>query len=220
MSPTLHLVIGNKNYSSWSMRAWMMLRLTGIPFTEVVINLYRPGSREQVAALGGQTGLVPVLIVDGCPIWDTLAITEFLYELSPKIWPASALERARARSYAGEVHSGLNAIRAAMPCNTRARDRIALRTADVDAEIARVAEIWSTGGGGWLFGDFCGADIMFAPVAARFRTYGVRLGGTANGYFQQSLGHPLAQEWFALGELDQTVIEEFELQRRNLGQPS
>src|SRR5262245_35133879 len=211
MSPTLQLVIGNKNYSSWSMRAWMLLHLAETPFTEVAIDLYRPGSREQVFALGGQSGLVPVLIADGDPIWDTLAITEYLYELSPKIWPTGAFDRARARSYTGEVHSGLNAIRAAMPCNTRARDRVAQRTVEVDAEIARVASIWNSGGGNWLFGDFCAADIMFAPVAARFRTFGISLTGVANDYFQRLLGHPLASEWFTLGELEPMVIEQFEL---------
>ena len=214
MSPTLQLVIGNKNYSSWSMRAWMLLHLANMPFTETAIDIYRPGSREQFFALGGETGLVPVLVANGHPIWDTLAITEYLYELSPKIWPTNILDRARARSYAGEVHSGLNAIRAAMPCNTRARDCIALRTDEVDAEIARVAEIWSRGQGSWLFGEFCAADIMFAPVAARFRTYGVRLNGATNDYFHRLLGHPLATEWFALGEVEPMVIEQFELPHR------
>jgi glutathione S-transferase len=207
-------VIGNKNYSSWSMRAWMLLRLAEMPFTEVSVDLYRPGSREQVLALGGQTGLVPVLIADGNPIWDTLAIAEYLYELSHKIWPRRVFDRARARSYAGEVHSGLNAIRAAMPCNTRARDRIAQRTPEVDAEIARVTNIWGGARGKWLFGNFCAADIMFAPVAARFRTFGVSLTGAANDYFQRLLGHPLAAEWFALGELEPMVIEQFELPHR------
>ena len=214
MSPTLELVIGNRNYSSWSMRAWMLLRLAGLAFTETSIDLYRPGSREQVIALGGETGLVPLLVADGHPIWDTLAIAETLHEVSPEIWPADAVDRARARSYAGEVHSGLNALRSAMPFNARARDRIAQRTDAVDAEIARVAEIWSRRQSGWLFGDFCGADIMFAPVAARFRTYGVKLDAAAGDYCQRLLGHPLAAEWFALGEAEPMVIERFELPSR------
>jgi glutathione S-transferase len=217
MSPTLRLVIGSKNYSSWSMRAWMLLRWAGLSFAEVPVDLYVPGSRQRVVALGGQTGLVPVLIADGHPIWDTIAIAEFVHELSPKIWPADAFDRARARSYAGEVHSGLHAIRAAMPCNTRARDRLARRTGQVDAEIARVAEIWGRAGDAWLFGDFCGADIMFAPVAARFRTYGVELHGSADDYFRRLLAHPLAAAWFELGEAEPMVIERFELPRRCQG---
>jgi len=210
----LRLIIGNKNYSSWSMRGWMLLRFAELPFTEVSVDLYRPDSRERVVGLGGQTGLVPVLVADGHPIWDTLAITEYLFERCPRIWPSDQLDRARARSYAGEVHSGLNAVRAAMPCNTRARDRIADRTEEVDAEIERVAEIWRSNEGGWLFGDFCAADIMFAPVAARFRTYGVSLEGPALDYWRRLLAHPLAEEWFDLGEAEPMVIEQFELPHR------
>jgi glutathione S-transferase len=213
----LQLVIGNKNYSSWSMRAWMMLRFAALPFTEIDIPLYVAGAREQVRALGGETGLVPVLLVDGRAIWDTLAIAEYLYEQHPRIWPADPFDRARARSYAGEVHSGLNAVRAAMPCNTRARDRVADRSADVEAEIARVGEIWRRSAGDWLFADFSAVDILFAPVAARFRTYGVVLDGAAHGYCQRLLAHPLAAEWFALGEAEPTAIDMFELPRRVAG---
>lgn len=210
----LELVIGNKNYSSWSMRAWMLLRFSGLDFAETRIDLYRGASREQVRALGGETGLVPVLIVDGHPIWDTLAIVEHVHERRPGIWPADSLLRARARSYAGEVHSGLNALRAAMPYNARARNRIAERSADVEVEIARVAEIWNRTADRWLCGDFCAADILFAPVAVRFRTYGVALDGAARAYAERLLDHPLAREWFALGEAEPMVIEQFELPRR------
>jgi glutathione S-transferase len=214
MTPNLRLIIGNKNYSSWSMRAWMLLRLTELPFTEVSVDLYQPESRDRVVDLGGETGLVPVLVADRHPIWDTLAITEFLFELCPRIWPADQFDRARARSYAGEVHSGLNAVRSAMPCNMRARDRVADRSEDVDAEIERIAEIWQSNDGGWLFDDFCAADVMFAPVATRFRTYGVGLEGPAQEYWRRLLAHPLAAEWFALGETERMVIEQFELPHR------
>lgn len=210
----LQLVIGNKNYSSWSMRAWMLLRFADLPFTEISIDLYRPGSRDRVHGFGGETGLVPVLIADGQPIWDTLAITEYVYELCPKVWPEDRMQRARARAYAGEVHSGLSAVRAAMPCNTRARDHIANRSPEVESEIARVAEIWGRAGNGWLFGDFCAADIVFAPVAARFRSYGVELEGRARDYWQRLLAHPLSAEWFALGEAEPMVIEQLELPGR------
>lgn len=210
----LELVIGNKNYSSWSMRAWMLLRFAELPFREIGIALYTAASRDQVRTLGGETGLVPVLRVAGHAIWDTLAIAEYLYEQCPRIWPADPFSRARARSYAGEVHSGLNAVRAAMPCNTRARDRIAERSVEVEAEIARIGEIWERSSGDWLFGDFCAADIIFAPVAARFRTYGVTLDGRAQAYCQRLLSHPLTAEWFALGEAEPAVIDIFELPRR------
>jgi glutathione S-transferase len=210
----LQLVIGNKNYSSWSMRAWMLLRFTELPFSEINIELYTANSREQVRALGGETGLVPVALVEGRAIWDTLAITEYLYEQCPRIWPADPLNLPSAPGYEGEVHSGLNAVRAAMPCNTRARDRIADRSTEVEAEIARVSEIWSRATDDWLFGDFCAADIIFAPVAARFRTYGVMLEGTAQDYCQRLLSHPLSTEWFALGEADPSTIDMFELPLR------
>ena len=213
----LELVIGNKNYSSWSMRAWMLLRFSGLEFSETVVALYRNQSRENVVKFGGETGLVPVLLVDEHAIWDTLAIVEYVHEHSAGIWPEDPLERARARSYAGEIHSGLNALRAAMPCNTRARNRVANRTADVDAEIDRVAQIWSRADGGWLFGAFCAADILFAPVAARFRTYGVQLTGPADGYCQRLLNHPLAVEWFDAGAGEPDVIDAFELPVRGKG---
>jgi glutathione S-transferase len=193
------------------MRAWMLLRLAELRFTETRVLLYRPGSRTEVQALGGETGLVPVLIADGAAIWDTLAIAEYVHELRPVLWPREGLLRARARSYAGEVHSGLNAVRAAMPCNTRARNRIADRSPEVEREIARVAQIWERAGDSWLFGDFGGADIMFAPVAARFRTYGVALEGNAGRYCRRLLEHPLAAEWFALGEAEPEIIDQFEL---------
>lgn len=210
----IELVIGSKNYSSWSMRAWMLLRLTGLPFVETTVELYSPGARQRVMSMGGETGLAPVLIAEGAAIWDTLAITEHLYELRPRIWPTAPRDRARARSYAGEVHSGLNALRAAMPCNTRARNRTATISPEVEADIARVADIWSRADGGWLFGDFCAADVMFAPIAARFRTYDVALPDAAQAYWLRLLSHDLSAEWFALGQADPTVIDAFELPMR------
>lgn len=214
----LQLVLGNKNYSSWSMRAWLLLRMVNAPFEEIGVPLYLPGSREKVLKLGGQTGLVPVLLVDGYPIWDTLAITEHLYELYPAVWPDDRLERARARSYSGEVHSSLNALREAMPINAKGRNRIAAITPAVEQDISRVIDIWNMSGrhknGPWLFGEFCAADIMFAPVASRFKTYGVSLSGQADRYLKQILSHPLVIEWFELGAQEKTVIEQFELPQR------
>src|SRR5215469_13566202 len=124
----LQLVIGNKNYSSWSMRAWLFLKHIDAEFEEIPISVYVRGAREEVQDRGGETGLVPVLIVDGFPIWDTFAIAEFLHESFGRIWPSDVRQRARARSYAGEVHSGLSALRNAMPVNCRGRARKAVRT--------------------------------------------------------------------------------------------
>jgi len=197
------------------MRAWLLLRLVETRFEEVSVSLYLPDSKEKVLKFGGQTGLVPVLLVDGYPIWDTLAITEYLFEYYPKVWPEGRLDRARARSYCGEVHSSLNALREAMPINAKGRNRSATYTPAVEHDISRVIQIWSTSGthknGPWLFGKFCAADIMFAPVASRFQTYDVSLSGQPDRYLKQLLSHPLVIEWFKLGEQEVTVIEQFEL---------
>lgn len=212
------LVIGNKNYSSWSMRAWLLMRLAGISFEEIVIPLYRDGSQIAVKELGGETGLVPVLLTDATPIWDTLAITETLHEKCTGIWPADPMRRARARSYAGEVHSSLNSLRNAMPVNTRGRNRQAAIDEAVQADIERVCAIWSTSGrypeGPWLFGEFCAADIMFAPVASRFQTYAITPSPVALPYYEMLLTHPLVAEWFSLGMAETDTIPMFELPER------
>ena len=209
------LVLGSKNYSSWSMRAWLLLRFAGTPFEERVIDLYTARSRDEVRALGGQTGLVPVLINGDTTIWDTLAITEYLYESYPAIWPESRRLRARGRSLSGEVHSSLNFMRNAMPMNTRGRNRMANITPEVAADLRRVREIWDTCldefGGPWLLGGFCAADIMFAPVVTRFQTYGVAVTGHAREYYESLLGHPLVIEWLDCGKAENLVLEQFEL---------
>ncbi len=217
------LVIGNKNYSSWSMRAWLLLRFLDEPFEEISVLLYRDGSRAEVKDLGGETGLVPVLIDGSIPIWDTLAIAETLFETYPQVWPSNPALRARARSYSGEVHSSLNALRDAMPVNTRGRHRLARLDDAVQAEIARVCAIWSRAGehpgGPWLFGAFCAADIMFAPLATRFQTYGVCVAQEASSYYDQLLGHTLVQEWLALGAAEADVIPVLELPEARTSSP-
>lgn len=202
------LVIGQKNYSSWSMRAWLLLKMLQVPFTEITVPLYRPQSRAEVRALGGQTGLVPVLKHGASAMWDTLAIFEHFRESHLAVWPADANDRMLARSLSGEIHSGFNALRAAMPVNTRARGRSYETTPQVQADIARVVEIWTArdGGSPWLFSTFCGADIMFAPIASRFLTYGVDIDGPAGDYMKRLLAHPLVAEWFRLGREETDVI--------------
>ena len=210
--PRYTLILGPKNYSSWSMRAWLMMRHLGLAFEIVTVDLYQGGSREAVRGLGGETSLVPVLKRDGFPIWDTLAIFETLHEAHGGVWPADPDARARARSLAGEIHSGFNALRAAMPVNTRARGRTAQRTAEVEADIARAAEVWSRPSPGeWLFGGFSGADILFAPIATRFQTYGVVLPPPASVYCEALLAHPLVAEWLALGAAETGRIETLEI---------
>jgi len=210
------LILGQKNYSSWSMRAWLLLKMLDVPFGEVTIPLYGPQSRLEVRALGGQTGLVPVLKDGDMTMWDTLAIFEHFYETHPAVWPANKQDRMLARSVCGEIHSGFNALRAAMPTNTRARGRVYEKTAAVKADIARVVEVWTAREGGtpWLFGPFCGADIMFAPIAARFQTYGVELEENANAYKDRLLGHPFVAEWLRQGREETDVIPSLEIGRK------
>jgi glutathione S-transferase len=210
---TCTLVLGQKNYSSWSMRAWVLLKTLGMPFDEVTVPLYRLDSRQAVRALGGQTGLVPVLIDGGTAVWDTVAIFEHLYERYPTVWPRDRAKRARARSISGEIHSAFSALRLAMPVNTRARGRRAAITPEVTADIRRVVEIWNEqhGGSPWLFGSFTGADIMFAPIATRFQTYGVQLEGPAKNYMERLLKHPLVVEWLRLGQEESEVIPRLEV---------
>lgn len=207
------LIIGEKNYSSWSLRAWLLMRHLGLPFEEITVNLYLENSRSVMRGLGGETGIVPVLKDGDFVIWDTLAIFEFLHERHGGVWPRDARHRARARSWCGEIHSGFNALRNAMPVNTRARGVAAERTPEVEEDIARAVAIWATAGrerGPWLFGEFSCADVMFAPIATRFQTYGVELAGKSKAYLDQLLGHPLMVEWLALAAAETNVIPRWE----------
>ena len=214
MEPPYVLVIGSRNYSSWSLRGWLLLKLTGAPFEVVSTSIYQPDSRDRVRALGGETGLVPLLVRGGQPIWDTWAILETLAEAHPHLWPRATADRARARSYCGEIHGGLAAVRAAMPTNVRGRDRAWTATSETSAEIARVAEIWRRAeqtDGPWLFGpDLCAADALFAPVACRFRTYGVAPAGAAGRYMAALLDHPWMREWSEAAEAEALTIGQFE----------
>jgi glutathione S-transferase len=212
------LVIGNKNYSSWSLRPWLALKHTGAVFTETRIALYMPGFKKEVARHTG-SGKVPVLKHGTLNLWESLAICEYLAELFPaaQLWPESAAERAEARSLSTEMHAGFTGIRGCMPFNCRVRDRRVLRTQDVENEIKRVEEIWNScrarhqTQGPWLFGRFTIADAMFAPVALRFVTYGVELKGAAQEYMTTVETHAPVQEWIAAAREEREVIESSEV---------
>jgi glutathione S-transferase len=185
----LTLIIGNKNYSSWSLRPWLAAKAAGIPFKEVVITLDRPDTKELIARYS-PSGRVPVLRHGDLTVWDSLAISEYLAETFPeaKLWPADPTQRARARAVSAEMHSGFTALRNAMPMNIRER-RAVTPTADVQADIDRVCQIWrecrgqvARGAGPFLFGTFSIADAMYAPVATRFRTYGVKTDEVCTAY--------------------------------------
>lgn len=199
---TLTLVIANKNYSSWSMRPWVLLRGRGIPFQERMLKFESAEWREHIGRLS-PSGLVPVLWEGepgaGFATWDTLAITERLHELYPShgIWPVDAQARARARSAAAEMHSGFRALRSAMPMNIRSRYPGKGMNEGVTREIERISALWAAAKGPFLFGEFCAADAFYAPVATRLVTYGVALTGAALAYQHVLLESPGVKAWSA-----------------------
>ena len=208
----LTLVIGNKAYSSWSLRPWLLLRRAGVAFEEVRVPLYRDDSPAALRRWS-PAGKVPVLIDGDLTIWESLAIVEYLAERFPDAcgWPRDAAARAVARAASSEMHAGFAALRAEMPFNCRQRRRVTASAAAV-ADIARVQALWGEcrarfgGGGPWLFGAFGPADAMFAPVALRFLTYGVALDATARAYVETVAADAAVQAWIAAGRLEREVI--------------
>jgi glutathione S-transferase len=189
-APALKLVIGNKNYSSWSMRPWVLARQSAIAFEEVPLKFEGASTRVVGIEPYSPTRKVPVLLVDGEPVWDSLAICETLAELHPEkqLWPAAADARRVARSVCAEMHSGFQGLRGAMPMNIRASHPGKGRTPQSEKDIERVIAIWTScrgrfgSSGEFLFGRFGVADAFYAPVATRFRTYGVSLPPAAQAY--------------------------------------
>ena len=202
MNAPLTLVIGNKNYSSWSMRPWVLLRGRDIPFQERMLKFESQEWRDQIAKLS-PSGLVPVLWEGepgtGFATWDTLAIAERLHEIFPDrgIWPADARLRTRARSTAAEMHSGFRALRGAMPMNIRSSHPGKGMNPDVAKDIARISTIWSAATGPYLFGEFSAADAFYAPAATRFVTHAVELKGAARAYQEALLASPAVKAWSA-----------------------
>ena len=205
------LIIGNKNYSSWSLRAWLMLKHTGMDFDEMRIPLFVAGYKEKLFSFS-PAGKVPVYREGDLLVWDTLAIGEYLYETHPSLWPARREARARARSISAEMHSGFVPLRKAMPMNIRARGRKVTMSAELEADIARIKTIWRelrtqyAAAGPWLFGQYTIADAMFAPVVFRFLTYGVSEPGPVEEYVQTVARDALVQEWVRASELEQEVV--------------
>ena len=214
----LTLVIGNKNYSSWSLRPWLLLRQSGIPFSEVRIPLYRPDTLDELRAWS-PSGLVPLLQDGECKVWDSLAIAEYLNERFPdrQLWPADSAARAMARSVSAEMHAGFGALRQAMSMNIRGRYPEQGRTPECLRDIARIQTIWNDcrnrygADGDFLFGHFSIADAMYAPVALRFQTYAVALEGAVRDYAETMLALPAMQEWIATAMTETERIEMFEV---------
>ena len=204
------LVMGSKNYSSWSLRPWVFLRKVGFEFREQIVHFDTPNYQAEIAALS-PSRRVPVLIDGETAIWDSLAICEYAADCTGRGLPKDRMARALARSAAAEMHSGFAALREQCPMNVRAAPRRVPSTPQLEADIARVDQIWSQcrqryGGdgsdvdgkrsaGGWLFGDFSIADAMFAPVWFRFRTYGASLCAASQAYLRRALADPQVAAW-------------------------
>jgi glutathione S-transferase len=217
------LVVGDKNYSSWSLRPWLLMRMFAIPFNEINVDIYRPGTRARILE-HSPSGKVPALKTGNLTIWDTMAIIEYLAEHYPglAIWPQDAEARAMARVVSAEMHSGFDALRSKMPMDMTSSKPVEGVSKEVARDVARIVELWrmcrktygssnseavgqgKTSGGDFLFGDFCAADAMFAPVTSRFRTYGIDLGshgddGICATYCDTILSLPEIGEWTQAG---------------------
>ena len=216
------LVIGNKNYSSWSLRGWLMARIAGIDFDEVVVPLDLPDTVPTIRK-HSPSGRVPVLLHRGLAVWESLAIAEYLNDLKPEagLWPPSASARAHARAIAAEMHAGFADLRKNMPMNIRASYPGKGMTPAVRADIERITSLWRDcrkrfagafpGDEGFLFGKFGAADAMFAPVVTRFRTYGVQVDSDTNTYCAAVLGHPAMKDWVDAAKHEPWLIAEYEL---------
>jgi len=211
------LVIGNKNYSSWSLRPWVLLRQAGIAFDEVLLKFHSAEWDRNIARYS-PAGLVPVLWVDQQPVWDTLAICEAVAELHPekKLWPADRRARQVARSISAEMHAGFRALRGAMPMNIRSAYPGKGMTPEVRRDIGRITAIWEQcrrdhgAGGELLFGHFTAADAFYAPVVSRFQTYAVELPPVARAYADAVLRLPAMQDWTAAALQETEFVAEDE----------
>lgn len=212
------LVIGNKNYSSWSLRPWILMRAKDIPFNEEKIYLYREDSQQQIKRYS-PAGKVPYFENSEVKAWDSLAICEYLAEAYPEkyLWPEDLQARTLARSISAEMHSGFQLIRDQLPMNCR-KDMVFSNISDqLQAEIKRINSIWQDcrlnyqDHGDFLFGEFSIADAMYAPVVLRFNSYGIEVGSTAKQYMQIILALPSLQEWIKEGISEEPIIAEAEI---------
>lgn len=212
----LKLVIGNKNYSSWSMRPWVVMKAFGIPFKEINILLAQPDTSMQIADYSA-SGRIPILIAGEITVWDSLAICEYLAEQFPEkpLWPKDVAARAMARSICAEMHSGFTALRTSMWMNIRANFHGKGRTAGSQADIGRISEIWENcfskfGHHHFLFGEFSIADAYFAPVVMRFRTYDVSLAPALQAYAERVAAHPAVAQWMEEAKSEVAAIPDYD----------
>ena len=215
---TLTLVIGNKNYSSWSMRPWVALRASGIAFEERFIPLYTDAADKQRILDVTRSGKVPALIDGDVTVWDSLAIIEYAAERFPDahLWPADAASRAHARSVSAEMHSGFAALRNECGMNLHRPIAAKVLSDNARADVARIQELWTDcrkrygTAGPFLFGAFTAADAMYAPVVHRFRTYAIDVSPPVRAYMEAMMALPAFAQWTAEGLAETIVIEKFE----------
>ena len=216
----LKLIIGNKAYSSWSLRGWLAVKQSGLPFEEITVPMFdeewaRRTQGDEFAPSGGK---VPILWADSIFVWDSLAIVEWLADRTDRdrYWPSDEAARAMARSMAAEMHSSYPNLRRELSMNIRKLFPPRELSEDVRAEIIRILQLWAEArarfgsGGPYLFGTFGAADIMFAPVVTRFATYSVSVPRFAAAYMEAILGHPWMREWIEAAQEEPWVIEQYE----------
>jgi glutathione S-transferase len=217
----MKLIIGNKNYSSWSLRGWLACKQSGVLFEELQVPLYGEDwdqQKKQIGEIGPSHGKVPVLWDGEAVVWDSLAIIEYLSDKvgRDRFWPKADDARAMARSMVAEMHSSYLALRRQCPMNIRRRfDRWEIDE-EAHADIVRILGLWAEArarfgkGGPFLFGSFCAADIIYAPVVSRFMTYGVGVPGFAATYMEAVWEHEWFQQWIDAAESEGWVIEQYE----------
>ncbi|MEO7255109.1 MAG: glutathione S-transferase family protein [Casimicrobium sp.] len=208
------LIIGNKNYSSWSLRPWLQLHAFDVPFAEERHVFDTPEFAAEIQSRKrSPNGKVPVLVDADIKVWDSLAISEYLAERHTGMWPAEAAARAHARCACAEMHSGFQAVRNWLPMNVRRSYPIAVPREDVQKDIDRIQALWAEArakfgsGGAFLYGQFSVADAYFAPVVFRFNTYGVKCSPVADEYVKVMLAHPSMQQWIADSKAEVEVVD-------------
>jgi glutathione S-transferase len=219
MSTELHLIIGNKAYSSWSMRPWLAMTAFGLKFRETVLPLFEPATSGEIKKYSA-AAKVPVLVHGGITVWESLAILEYLADAyyDKPFWPTDPHARAVARAVSSEMHAGFMPMRQAMSMNLRKVFPARAPSAEVKDNISRIQAMWNEcrakfgAGGAFLFGAFSNADAMYAPVVTRFKTYSVDLDPVSRAYSEAILNHPAVKQWYADAAQEKWVIEKYEVQ--------
>jgi glutathione S-transferase len=213
----MKLIMGNKNYSSWSMRPWIAMKVAAIDFEEEIIPLRRPDTKSRVL-LHSPAGKLPILVDSTVVIWETMAILEYLHEKFPnaQLWPADPAARAHARSVSNEMHAAFGTLRRGLSMNIKRIPRAVPVTPELQADIDRIVSIWVdcrsrfASQGRFLFGDFCNADAMFAPVVNRFSAYDVAVPDSVRSYMSDVMALPAWQQWTAEAVSDKWSIDEID----------